>query len=281
MSRRSQVLRALRVGLVASCVTAVYETAKLIFVPRMSLVTSPIITIFFAGCVGFCISFIIHQREKAAHQELLRLAAIVEHSENAIVSTTLDGTVTSWNRGAERIYGYPAAEALGRHISFCYPPEKRTKIPAFLQRIAHGEALGQFDAQRVTKNGRIIDVSLSVSAIKDGAGKITGASGIARDITERQHAEKQLHLQLAALEAAANGIVITDREGTIVWVNHAVTTMTGYSKEELLGKNPRVLKSGDQPESYMPISGPPSRQAESGKVRLLTGRKTEQPTPKR
>ena len=250
MSRRSQVLRALRVGLVASCVTAVYETAKLIFVPRMSLVTSPIITIFFAGCVGFCISFIIHQREKAAHQELLRLAAIVEHSENAIVSTTLDGTVTSWNRGAERIYGYPAAEALGRHISFCYPPEKRTKIPAFLQRIAHGEALGQFDAQRVTKNGRIIDVSLSVSAIKDGAGKITGASGIARDITERQHAEKQLHLQLAALEAAANGIVITDREGTIVWVNHAVTTMTGYSKEELLGKNPRVLKSGDQPESY-------------------------------
>jgi diguanylate cyclase (GGDEF)-like protein/PAS domain S-box-containing protein len=93
-------------------------------------------------------------------------------------------------------------------------------------------------------------VSLSVSPIKDPTGLITGASAIARDITLRKRAEEQLKLQSAALEAAANAIVITDYEGKIVWVNRAFTTMTGYGKEEVLSKNLRLLKSGDQPESY-------------------------------
>ena len=249
-AKQSQIVRALRIGLVALCAMAVYETTKQICFPRMSPVTSHIITIFFAGCIGFCISFIIRQREKAAQQELLRLATIVQQSDDAIISTELDGTVTSWNRGAEQIYGYSAAEVLGRHISFCIPPEKHARIPALLQKIANGEVVGRFDTQRLTKNGAIIDVSLSVSAIKDGTGKIVGASGIACDATARRRTEKHLHLELAALEAAANAIVITDRHGTIVWANHAFTTMTGYSKEEILGKNPRLLKSGEQSESY-------------------------------
>src|ERR1700688_2277111 len=85
---------------------------------------------------------------------------------------------------------------------------------------------------------------------KDGSGRVTGASAIARDITARKRGEEQSQLQSADLEAAANAIVITDSHGTIVWVNHAFTTMTGYGKEEVLGKNPRVLKSGDQPEGF-------------------------------
>jgi diguanylate cyclase (GGDEF)-like protein/PAS domain S-box-containing protein len=250
MSKQSQILWALRIGLVAMCATAVYETTKQICFPRIHIWQSHIIPILFAGCVGFCISFIIRQREKAGQQEPLRLAAIVEHSDDAIISTELDGTVTSWNRGAERIYGYSAVEALGRHISFCYPPEKRIKVNAFLQRVANGEAIERFDTQHLTKNGTTIDVSLSVSAIKDGTGKIVGVSGIARDVTARRRTARQLHLRSAALEAAATGIVITDRHGAIVWANHAFTTMTGYSKEEVLGKNPRLLKSGEQPESY-------------------------------
>src|ERR1019366_1333199 len=250
LSQQSQILRALRVGLVALCATAVYEITKLICVPRLSLVQSNIITIFFAGCVGFCISFIIRQREQAAQQESLRLAAIVQYSDAANIITELDGTVTSWNRGAERIYGYSAVETLGRHISFCYPPEKRKKVHAFLQRLSNGEAIESFDTQRLTKNGTIIDVSLSLSAIKDGTGKVVGVSGIARDVTASRRTDKELRLRSSALEAAASGIVITDRQGTIVWANHAFTTMTGYSKDEILGKNPRLLKSGEQPESY-------------------------------
>ena len=250
MSKQSQVLRALQVALIAICATALYEVMTQICFPRISLVQSNIITIFFAGCVGFCISFTIRQREKATQEELLRLATIVQQSDDAIISTELDGTVSSWNRGAERIYGYSAAEALGRHISFCYPPEKRTKVDAFLQRIAKGETIERFDSQRVTKNGATIDVSLSISAIKDGAEKVVGVSGIARDVTARRRAEKDFLLRSAALDAAANAIVITDHEGTIVWVNRAFTEMTGYGEEEVLGKNPRLLKSEEQPESY-------------------------------
>jgi two-component system cell cycle sensor histidine kinase/response regulator CckA len=192
MSKKSQNLRALRVGLVALCVTAVYETTKVICSPRMSVVQSDIITIFFAGCVGFCISFIVRQREKRAQEGLLRFATIVQHSDDAIISAELDGTVTSWNHGAERIYGYSAVEALGQHISFCVPPEKRTEVHTFLQRIANGEAIQRFDTQRRTKNGTIIDVSLSVSAIKDETGKLVGVSGIARDVTARRRAQDAL-----------------------------------------------------------------------------------------
>src|ERR1035438_10341028 len=192
MSKKSQNLRALRVGLVALCVTAVYETTKVICSPRMSVVQSHIITIFFAGCVGFCISFIVRQREKRAQEELLRLATIVQHSDDAIISAELDGTVTSWNHGAERIYGYSAVEALGQHISFCVPPEKRTEVHTFLQRIANGEAIERFDTQRLTKNGAIIDVSLSVSAIRGETGKPVGVSGIARDVTARRRAQDAL-----------------------------------------------------------------------------------------
>ena len=139
MSQPSQIVRALRIGLAALCTTAVYETTKVICFPRMSVVQSHIITIFFAGCVGFCIRFIIHQRGKSAQQQLVRLATIVQQSDDAIISTRLDGTVTSWNRGAERIYGYSAVEALGRNISFCYPPETLTKVHAFTQRVANAK----------------------------------------------------------------------------------------------------------------------------------------------
>ena len=250
MSKKSQILNALRAGLGALCAAAVYETTKQICFPRMSLGQSHIITIFFAGCVGFCISFIIRRREKAAQEEPLRLAAIVEHSDDAIISTELDGIVTSWNRGAERIYGYSAVEALGRHISFSFSPEKHAELHVLSQKIANGESIDRFYTQGLTKNGTIIDLSLSISAIKDGTGKLVGMSEIARDVSAHRRTEKQLQLQSAALEAAASGIVITDRHGTIVWVNHAFTTMTGYSKGEILGKNPRLLKSGEQPESY-------------------------------
>jgi diguanylate cyclase (GGDEF)-like protein/PAS domain S-box-containing protein len=104
--------------------------------------------------------------------------------------------------------------------------------------------------ERLTKAGSVLDVSMSISPIKDASGHVTGASAIARDITFRKRVKEQLKLQSAALEAVAHAIVIIDYEGTIVWVNRAFTTMTGYGKEEVLGKNLRVLKSGEQPESY-------------------------------
>jgi PAS domain-containing protein len=130
---------------VALCATAVYEITKQLCFPRMSLATSRILTIFFAGCAGFCFSFIIRQRKRISEQELLKLAAIVQHSDDAIIGTELDGTVTSWNRAAEQIYGYSAAQALGRHISFSVPPDKHAELPVLLQKIAAGETIEHFE----------------------------------------------------------------------------------------------------------------------------------------
>ncbi len=187
---------------------------------------------------------------KHTEETLQRLAAIVEFSEDAIIGKTADGVITSWNRTAEKMYGYTSAEVIGRHISFLLPPEKQAELPVIRERILNGEPIQSLETQRLTKAGALRDVSVSVSPIKDAARRITGVSAIERDITAHKRFEEQLKLQSAALEAAANAIVITNHEGTIVWVNRAFTAMTGYSGEEVLGKNPRILKSDKQPQGY-------------------------------
>jgi diguanylate cyclase (GGDEF)-like protein/PAS domain S-box-containing protein len=187
---------------------------------------------------------------KASEETLRKLASIVELSEDAITVINTDGVITSWNPAAERMYGHTRAEAIGRDLSLIVPPERKAEKHAIIERVVGGRAIKTLETQRLTKAGHLIDVSLSATAIEDGSGRIAGVATISRDITLRKRSEEQLRLQSTALESAANGIVITDRVGTIIWVNDAVTTMTGYSKEELLGKNPRVLKSGNQPESY-------------------------------
>ena len=187
---------------------------------------------------------------KASEETLRKLASIVEFSEDAITVINTDGVITTWNPAAERMYGYTRAEAIGRDLSLIVPPERQAEKHAIIERIMGGQSIKSLETQRLTKAGYLIDVSLSATAIKDGTGRIAGVAAVSRDITLRKRSEEQLRLQSAALESAANGIVITDRLGTIIWANDAVTTMTGYSKEELLGKNPRVLKSGNQPESY-------------------------------
>jgi diguanylate cyclase (GGDEF)-like protein/PAS domain S-box-containing protein len=186
---------------------------------------------------------------KKAEETAQRLASIVEFSEDAIIGKSTDGVITSWNRAAEKMYGYTSAEAVGRDLFFLVPTQKQAEIQVITERTRTGQSVECLETQRLTKGGSVLDVSLSISPIKDGSGIVTGASAIARDITPQKRAAEQLRLQSMALEAAANAIVITDFHGTIVWVNHAFTTMTGYSREEALGNNPRLLKSGEQPES--------------------------------
>jgi diguanylate cyclase (GGDEF)-like protein/PAS domain S-box-containing protein len=187
---------------------------------------------------------------KKADETVQRLASIVEFSEDAIVGKNIEGVITSWNRGAEKMYGYTTAEAIGRDLSFLLPPEKQSESAAIMARMASGRLIECLETQRLTKAGSRLDLSMSISTIKDATGRITGTSTIARDITLRKRSEEQLKLQSAALEATANAIVITDHEGAIVWVNRAFTAMTGYSKEETLGKNHRSFKSGKQSETY-------------------------------
>jgi PAS domain S-box-containing protein len=131
-----------------------------------------------------------------------RLAAIVDSSDDAIISKTLEGVVTSWNPGAERMFGYSAAEAIGRHITLIIPTERRAEEDEVLARIRRGQKIDHFDTVRVTKDGRRIDISLTVSPMRSARGEIIGASKIARDITERRRLEVERERALAAEQAA-------------------------------------------------------------------------------
>jgi PAS domain S-box-containing protein len=133
----------------------------------------------------------VTKREWADNSRTL-LAAIVEASDDAIISKTLDGVVRSWNRGAERLFGYTADEAVGRPINLIIPPERQDEERSILERLRRGERVEHFETVRVAKDGRRIDISLTVSPLFDEDGQVTGASKIARDITERKQSEMML-----------------------------------------------------------------------------------------
>ncbi len=126
---------------------------------------------------------------KLAEESQARLAAIVNSSDDAIIGKTLDGVITSWNPGATKVFGYSAAEALGRPILMLFPPELHGEESEILARIARGESVAHFETVRVRKEGKRIDISATISAVRDRSGRIIGASQIARDITERKRAE--------------------------------------------------------------------------------------------
>lgn len=132
-------------------------------------------------------------------QAQAHLAAIVQSSDDAIVSKDLNGIIRSWNRGAERIFGYTADEVIGQHISMLAPAEVADDIPRILGCIARGERVEHYQTKRKTKDGRILTVSLTVSPVRDGSGRIIGASKVARDITLRELQEEALREANAAL----------------------------------------------------------------------------------
>jgi PAS domain S-box-containing protein len=145
-------------------------------------------------------TFIDITERKRAEETHARLAAIVESSDDAILGTTLEGIITSWNRGAERIYGYPAEEVVGRPITVLAPPERADEIPAILRKVRRGERVDHYDTLRIRKDGGRIYVSITVSPIRDSKGKVAGVSTVARDITEHKRAEEEIRRLNETLE---------------------------------------------------------------------------------
>jgi two-component system NtrC family sensor kinase len=319
----------------------------------------------------------ITERKRADEAQAF-LASLVESSTDAIVGKTLNGTIVSWNKGAELLYGYRADEVIGKPVSLLAPADRAAEVQQVLERVRAGETTSNFETSRLRKDGTAVEVSLTVSPIRNSAGEITGAAsiahditerkwnehelsyerrlfqalmdnipdtiyfqdtacrfirinkaqarmlgisdpneaigrtdfdffpadfaqgcyeaeqkliqsgqpivgavqkltrpngqvqwlsstevplrdaedrvfgfvGISRDITERKRDEQQMRLLTTALESAANGVTITDRAGRILWVNPAFTRLTGYSAAEVVGQNPRVLKSGAQDGAF-------------------------------
>ena len=151
----------------------------------------------------------LHQRTvEQLGESRARLALIVDSSEDAIIGKDLQGIITHWNRGAEHIYGYTPEEAIGKHISTLAPPDHADEIADILAKIAHGESIEHFESVRLTKDGRRLDVSISVSPLRDAQGSIVGASAIARDITAQKRAENQLHQsqKMEAIGRLAGGV---------------------------------------------------------------------------
>lgn len=167
-----------------------------------------------------------------------RLASIVEFSDDAIIGTTLDGTVSTWNAGAEKIYGYSAEEVEGRSISLLVPRENRSEMRNILDKIWRGQLVNHYETARVKKDGTKIDVSLTVSPIKDPSGKIIGASAIERDISDRKNAEQSFR---ALVESAPDAMVIAEKGGRIILVNAQAEKLFGYSQKELIGEPVELL----------------------------------------
>ena len=173
-----------------------------------------------------------------AHEEAW-LAAIVDSSFDAIIGNTLGGIVTSWNAAAERMYGYRAQEVIGRSIEIVVPPDRIAERRKAFRHLARGERVAPFETVRVTKDGRLIDVALSLSPIRDHTGRVVGVSAIAQDISARKRAEQQLQRSERQLADFVENVVVGLRwvgaDGTILWANQAELDLLGYARDEYIG----------------------------------------------
>src|SRR6266571_3530574 len=169
-----------------------------------------------------------------------RHAAIVASSSDAIIGRSLDGTITSWNGGAERMYGYTAAEAIGSDLARMVPPERSGELPGMAKRARRGEPTGQFETQRVRKDGTTIEVSVTISPIRDAAGSVVGTSAVARDITESKRAVEELRAvearKSAILESALDCLVTMDHQGRVIEFNPAAERVFGYRRDQALAQ---------------------------------------------
>ena len=172
-------------------------------------------------------------------------ASIVESSDDAIIGKSLDGIVTSWNRAAERIFGYRADEIVGQPISLLAVPSRGDEMPRILERVKAGERIEHYETERRRKDGRVVAVSLTVSPIRDEAGRIVGVSKIARDISvaKREEAERhrrEAHLQ-SILDTVPDAMIVIDERGIVQSFSVAAERLFGFAAAEICGRNISLL----------------------------------------
>lgn len=178
-------------------------------------------------------------RRRRVEEVRSHLATIVESSKDAIIGVTLDGIVTTWNSGAQRLYDYSAEEIIGQSVSILVPPDRSHEVSESLEKLKQGRGVEIDETVRITRDGKRICVSVTMSPIKDSEGNVTGASTISRDVTRRKEAEEALRESegrfRSLAEAPFEGIVITD-EGKVIEANGAFSEIVGYEPSEIIGK---------------------------------------------
>jgi two-component system sensor kinase FixL len=198
------------------------------------------------------------------------LAAITEWSNDAIIGKDLDGIVLTWNRAAERLYGYSAADMRGRSIALLIPQDRRSELSDILQQIRAGKPIEHLQTVRLTKDGRPVNVSLTVVPVTDAEGRIAGGAAIARDVTAQRRDERALRASelrwRAVIESAVDGIVVIDARGRIEAFNPAAERIFGYSEREVLGRNVTILMPTpyrDEHDAYL------ARYLETGIAKII------------
>ena len=192
------------------------------------------------------------QRTKAV-QAAQRMAAIVEGSDDAIISGSLDGLITSWNAAAERMYGYSSAEVIGKPAEFLTPKDRAGEIKAVLEQIVAGQHVEHLETERVRRDGTVFPVSLTVSPIRDADGAVAGTSVIHRDLTEQKSALAIAQRMAAIVEYSEDAIIGRTLDGIITSWNPAAARMFGYSSKEIVGKHIDLLTPEDRADEMISI----------------------------
>ncbi len=161
------------------------------------------------------------------------LAAIVDSSNDAIISKDLQGRILTWNPSAGRLFGFTAAEAIGKPITIIFPPDRYNEEPEILQRIIRGERVEHYETVRRHKSGQLIEISLTVSPIRNSAGQIVGASKIVRDIREKKREAERFRITLASI---GDAVISTDVHGHITFMNSVAEQLTGYAQVDAIGR---------------------------------------------
>lgn len=186
------------------------------------------------GIVGFLafsgVIIALGESSRRGFEARFRMAAVVDSSDDAIISKNLDGVITSWNKAAERVFGYAAEEAVGQNITLIIPHDRRYEETEILARLRRGERIHHFDTVRVRRDGTQLEVSLTISPVRDVAGKIIGASKIARDISARKRAERELRESEQRFRTLAD----------------ALDTQVQIRTQELQRQNAEILRQSDQ-----------------------------------
>src|SRR5262249_47545359 len=198
---------------------------------------------------GLVVVFRDVTEQKRTEAAAVRFAALVRSSRDAVVAKDLNGIITDWNRSAQRIFGYQPKEIIGKSILTLIPQERQSEESEILRRIRSGESIDHYETIRRRKDGRLIEVSLTISPIKDPGGEIISVSKIARDITERKTTERQLSEQARLLDLTNDAIFICDMRHRITFWNRGAKELYGYSAEEALGKVTHELLCTKFPQS--------------------------------